>query len=96
VRIDYHPEAEAELVNATAYYATQADTLGTRFADEIEQAIKTIAAGPLVWPIIDDDVRRYLLRRFPYGIYYRVLPDRLRVLAFKHHRRHPEYWRGRH
>ena len=33
--------------------------------------------------------------RFPYAIYYRVLPDQLRVLAFKHHSRHPDYWRYR-
>jgi plasmid stabilization system protein ParE len=95
VRIDYHPEAEAELLGAAAHYGRQADALGARFVDEIEQAISTIAVAPLVWPIVEGEVRRYLVRRFPYGVYYRVLPDRLRILAIKHHRRHPEYWRGR-
>ena len=33
--------------------------------------------------------------RFPYAIYYRLLPDDLRILAFKHHSRHPDYWRYR-
>jgi hypothetical protein len=33
--------------------------------------------------------------RFPYAIYYRVLPDHVRILAFKHHSRHPDYWRYR-
>jgi len=33
--------------------------------------------------------------RFPYAIYYRVLPDHLRILAYKHHSRHPNHWRYR-
>lgn len=33
--------------------------------------------------------------RFPYAIYYRILSDQLRILAFKHHSRHPDYWRYR-
>jgi hypothetical protein len=36
-----------------------------------------------------------LIPRFPYAVYYRDFPDRLHILAFKHHRRHPDYWRYR-
>lgn len=45
--------------------------------------------------MIDGDVRHYLMPRFPYAIYYRVLPDHIRILAFKCHRRKPDYWRER-
>ena len=38
---------------------------------------------------------QHIMPRFPYAIYYRGLPDHLRILAFKHHSRHPDYWRYR-
>jgi len=36
-----------------------------------------------------------LIRRFPYGIYYRIEGNSIRILVVKHHRRHPDYWRRR-
>jgi hypothetical protein len=35
--------------------------------------------------------RRFLMPRFPFGIYYRLADDELRILVVKHHRRHPGY-----
>ena len=55
----------------------------------------TVREAPERWSIVEADVRHYLMPRFPYAIYYRVLPDHLRILAFKHHSRHPDYWRSR-
>ena len=54
-----------------------------------------IESDPQRHRIIAEEVRRYLLPRFPFAIYYRILPDQLRILAIKHHSRHPDYWRDR-
>ena len=70
-------------------------TLGAQFLDEVERTIDQILAAPNRWPIVETDIRRCLISSFPYAIYYRVLPDELRILAFKHHSRHPDYWRTR-
>jgi hypothetical protein len=35
------------------------------------------------------------LKRFPFGIIYRIDGDTLRVLALAHRRRRPGFWRGR-
>jgi hypothetical protein len=35
------------------------------------------------------------MTRFPFSVYYRVLPDDLQILAVKHDKRHPDYWRDR-
>jgi hypothetical protein len=51
--------------------------------------------APERWSIIEAGVRRYLMPRFPFAVYYRVWPDHLRILAFKHHSRDPDYWRYR-
>jgi plasmid stabilization system protein ParE len=95
MRLIYHPEAETELIEATRFYEERVPDLGAQFLDSIERAIGVIRDAPERRRIIDSDVRRYLMPRFPFAIYYRVLADQIRVLAIKHHSRHPDYWRHR-
>jgi len=95
MRLIYHAEAEAELIAAAQFYETRVATLGAQFLDAADQAIRVILDAPDRWSIIEADVRHYRMLRFPYAIYYRVLPDHLRILAFKHHSRHSDYWRCR-
>ncbi len=95
MRLIYHPDAEAELIEATQFYEHRVPTLGAQFLDAADLAIGVIQKAPKRWSIIEADVRHYLLPRFPYAIYYRVVSDDLRILAFKHHSRHPDYWRHR-
>lgn len=91
----HHPEAEAELIEAARYYEEQCPGLGGRFLDDIDIAVAVILQALERWRILEADIRRYLMPRFPFAIYYRVLPDQIRILAFKHHRRHPDYWLNR-
>ncbi|HZF08305.1 MAG TPA: type II toxin-antitoxin system RelE/ParE family toxin [Thermoanaerobaculia bacterium] len=95
MRLTYHPEAEAEIVQAAGYYEKQVKGLGSRFLGDLEATIARIVEAPLRWPLVEADVRRCSLRRFPYAVYYRVLPSGVRILVVKHHRRHPDYWRER-
>jgi plasmid stabilization system protein ParE len=87
----YHPEAEAEIVEAIQFYRSRSPELADRFLRAFESAIEMIEENPLRWATIRGDLRRILLRRFPYGIYYRVEDQELRVLIVKHHRRHPDH-----
>ncbi len=95
MRLIYHPDAEAEFIAAARFYEERVPTLGAQFVDATERAIRLIADAPERWSAIEADVRHYLMPRFPYAIYYRTLSDELRILAFKHHSRHPDYWRYR-
>ena len=95
MRLIYHPDAEAELIEAAQFYERRLSMLGAQFLDAADRAIRIILEAPDRWSIIEADVRHYLMPRFPYAIYYRVLPDHIRILAFKHHSRHPDYWRHR-
>jgi len=95
MRLIYHPDAEAELIEAAQFYEGRVPQLGAHFLDAADHAVSLILHAPARWRVIEADVRRYGMRRFPYFIYYRVLPDELRLLAFAHHRRHPDYWRYR-
>ena len=95
MRLIYHPDAEAELIDAAQFYERRVSTMGSQFLDAADRAVAAIFDDPDRWSIIEGDVRQYQMPRFPYAIYYRVLPDHIRILAFKHHSRHPDYWRYR-
>jgi plasmid stabilization system protein ParE len=95
MRVIYHPGAEAELIEAVEFYEGRVTTLGSQLLNAVESAIIAIQNGPERCPVIEADVRRYLMPRFPFAIYYRMLGDDLRILALKHHSRHPDYWRDR-
>jgi plasmid stabilization system protein ParE len=91
----HHPDAEAELLEAARFYEARLAGLGEQFLNEFDRAIARIEATPEAWQKVEDDLRRYVMHRFPYGIYYRVEGEELRILVIKHHSRHPEYWKYR-
>ncbi len=90
-----HPAADAELKAAAAHYESLQPGLGASFLREVAIGFNQIQNLPSAWAILTGNVRRYLLRRFPYGIVYRVEADRIFVLAVMHLRRRPRYWLGR-
>jgi len=93
MRLIYHPDAETELIEAAQFYERRVSTLGSQFLDAADIAIGVILNDPERWSVIEADVGRYLLPRFPYALYYRVHSNHIRILAFKHNSRHPDYWR---
>ena len=95
MRLNYHPDAEAELIEAALFYERRLPTLGAQFLDAADCAVRALQEAPERYRIIEADVRRCLMPRFPYAIYYMAASDHLRILAFKHHSRHPECWRYR-
>jgi len=95
MRLIYHPHARAELVEAATYYERRVPGLGAQFREEANRTASKILEAPHRWRMIDVDVRRVLIVRFPFAVYYRVFSDHVQILAVKHHKRHPDYWRHR-
>lgn len=95
MRLIYHPDAEAELIEAAQFYEEKVQGLGGGFLDAADESIRIIQQAPQRWRVLEGDVRRYLVPKFPYAIYYRAIADELRILSFKHHSRHPDFWRYR-
>jgi len=93
--IVFHAEAEEELQSAEEFYESLSEGLGVRFLDEVEQGLAAIAESPDMWPVLSGQIRRFLLRPFPYGLLYRALPERVLVLAVMHLHREPGYWKSR-
>jgi toxin ParE1/3/4 len=89
------PAAQAEAAEAQAWYEAQAPGLGGRFRAELDAAVRRLAANPELCPVVLRDVRRARLRRFPYGLFFRIGPAALAVVACFHARRDPQQWRRR-
>ena len=56
----FHPEADAELIAAAAYYQDQQEYLGKRFISSVEDSLARIRINPRLYPAIDGDIRRCL------------------------------------
>jgi plasmid stabilization system protein ParE len=89
------PQAEADVMAARDWYASQTPELGAAFAESVHNVFLRIQAMPQMYAVAFRDVRRGGLRRFPYVIYYRVLSDRIEVIAILHARRDPKLWQER-
>ena len=91
----YHPDALTEYADAALYYEERVLGLGADFTAEVEKAIWRILEAPAQWRCVEEDVRRYLLRRFPYGILFTVEERCVLIVAVMHLSREPGYWRHR-
>lgn len=87
--------AQRELDEAVAHYNAESSGLGGAFVLETVAAIERIRRFPLAWHPLGAEVRRCLLRRFPYGLIYCLEGDGILILAVAHTHREPDYWRDR-
>jgi plasmid stabilization system protein ParE len=90
-----NPLAEEDLEEAKVWYEEQRDGLGDVLVDCVHQALEQVQQFPGASPIVFLDLRRKLVRRFPYGIYYRVDDDQITVVAVYHGKRDPRGWQER-
>jgi toxin ParE1/3/4 len=93
--IAFHTHAAEEMRAAAAYFEARERGLGDQFLDEVEEGLQRIRQFPRLWPIYDGEYRRYLLKRFPFGLIYRIDAAQIFIVAVAHLRRRPGYWRSR-
>jgi plasmid stabilization system protein ParE len=93
--VSLHPNAEAEYEAALVWYLARSARAAAGFETAVERAIGFLKAFPAACPLCDDRHRYCALRRYPYGIVYRVDLDLVRVVAVPHSRQLPGYWAGR-
>jgi toxin ParE1/3/4 len=96
VKIIVHPAATADLNNAAAFYSEQANKqLGLALITELEKATSLLSGNPELGTPWVAGTRRFVLRRFPFNIVYRLFPDHLFIIAIAHQKRRPSYWQRR-
>jgi toxin ParE1/3/4 len=94
-RLFIRGEARAEIAEAFRWYEARSTGLGHEFLRVVGVGLAAIQRVPEQAPVVVDDIRKLPLRRFPYVVYYVVLPLGISVLAVIHGRRHPHRWQSR-
>jgi toxin ParE1/3/4 len=95
VILRYHRAVQQEVEEICGWYDERKARLGDEFFQETERVLGLIEANPQAFPLASSGRRKAQLKRFPYAIFYRILPDRVRILAVCHDKRHPSYGIGR-
>jgi plasmid stabilization system protein ParE len=82
--------AELDIAEAQVWYETQQSGLGAEFRSEVSRVIDQLAATPLIYQVVHRDIRRAIVRRFPYLVWYRIAAETVIVLACTYAGRDPE------
>lgn len=90
-RVVFRRIAKRELDDAISWYEDRRDGLGQDFSTAIEQVLEKVASSPSQFSRVKEVVRRAVLRRFPYCIYFVVEDSRIVVLAVFHAKRSPHH-----
>ncbi len=76
--------AEGDLTEAFTWYEAQVNDLGHAFVAAVEEVMRSIAENPHRYRVVHGELRRALVRRFPYAVFYRCVDRAVIVVAILH------------
>jgi len=88
----YRRQVGRDLAAGFDYYEEQTQGLGERFLAAVDSVFDAIEHYPQMFAQVDGEVRRALVSRFPYAVFYRSESKRVVVLAVLHTARDPRIW----
>jgi plasmid stabilization system protein ParE len=95
MRLVLRRQAKADLDEAFHWYEERQTGLGRSFRSAVEATLSSIQEHPSMYPRVDSLIRRAATDRFPFGVFYRVDGDTVRVVAILHNARNPDLWKKR-
>ena len=93
--LQFDPEALEEYDDAHDYFDARRPGLAQAFEDEVEKVFHRIVLFPRMHTEVYRGVRRAVVNRFPYCVYYREEADHVRVVSIFHTSRNPSVWKKR-
>jgi toxin ParE1/3/4 len=95
VKVILREEARSEVLDAFAWYEERRSGLGVEFRDALDATVARVLRHPLAYAAGDRGLRRALISRFPYAVYFRIYPDAMVIVGVMHGRRHPKLLKTR-
>ena len=88
-------DAEKDFDEAYIWYESKQIGLGIEFIDQIDLALQKISRNPQAFQKIFKKTRRYIIGKFPFGLYYLVddVNKEIKVIAVLHFKRSPKSYR---
>lgn len=88
MRLEFHRQILTDVSRIMDYYENTAGLqLANEFHSELRAFFQRAADSPEAYDILERDLRRVNLERFPYHFLFRIVDDRVRILVIRHHRR---------
>jgi len=91
-RLEFRPEASADIAEAFSWYEQRRSGLGAEFESELDRTLGYITGMPSAGRAVHRTLRRALMRRFPFTVYYSVTAELIEIRGVLHNRRHPRTW----
>ena len=92
------PEAELDLEDAYNWYEEQNTGFGSEFIRVVDASLSAIQRQPFAYAVVFQkgrQVRRKLIRKFPYSLFYCVEDENIAIVACFHVKRDPQAWQNR-
>lgn len=93
--VELSNEAEVDFDSSYEYYFEESPTVADAFFQKLNFAFNIIKQNPYSFSIIHKNIRKYVIKKFPFVIYYTVNDPIIKVIAIFHTSRHPEIWNDR-
>ena len=87
--------ARRDIDSAFDWYQERDDDAAAAFLLEVDHVLERMRQNYEQFPVVHRDLRRALLKQFPYAIYFKAEGDLVTVVAVPHQRRAPRVWRRR-
>jgi plasmid stabilization system protein ParE len=88
----YRPKVGRDLASGFGYYEGQSEGLGEKFLAAVDSAFNALERYPEMFSRVHGEVRRAVVSKFPYAVFFRVEPKRVVVLTVLHTARDPKLW----
>jgi len=77
------------------FYASKSEKVANDFYKHVNNSLEKIAENPNTFPKVLQDVRKFVLKKFPFIIYYQIKRLTISIIAIFHASRNPELWKER-
>ena len=96
-KLVFQPLAFKDIQEITNYYDLISPQLSNSFLNELEKAKDHIEKMPESSSLKYDKIRVVYLKRFRYGVYFKIYPNLkiVNIIAIMHTSRHPNIWKKR-
>lgn len=93
--IELSDDAEVDFDKSFEFYSKDSTKVADAFFKQINLGFENIKQNPKSFPIAHKDIRKYVVKKFPFVIYYRIVRTLIQVIAIFHTSRNPEIWNER-
>ena len=83
---------KVDLVAGFDWYEEQRPGFGEYFLSAVQSTLKSVELHSEIFVSVHGEVRRAIVSRFPFAIFYLVEPKRIVVLRLLHTARDPHLW----